>query len=404
MAGKLSAVFVNKASKPGRYPDGQNLYLQVSRWGTKAWLFRYTRHGRSHALGLGPVLDVSLKDAREAAARYRAALREGRDPLAEKRSLKLRSSNVMSFDECCAAYIEAHGPSWKNKKHRDQWRNTLATYASPKFGNLPVSEVDTGLVVRALEPIWVDKTETAVRLRGRIESVLGWAAVRGLRSGDNPARWRGHLDKLLPSPGKVANVNHHAALPYQEIGKFMAELRGQNGAAVHALEFAILTAARTIEVIGAQWAEFDLAEEIWTVAAERMKSKREHRVPLSPAVIKTLKKMQGRDGRFVFPGQRHGSSLSNMAMLSALRRMERDDCTVHGFRSTFRDWCSETTAYSPDVAEMALAHVVKNQTEAAYRRGDLFEKRRRLMNDWARYCNKAPTKASVTPIKRRSRG
>jgi len=310
----------------------------------------------------------------------------------------------MTFDECSAAYIEAHKASWKNSKHYDQWRNTLAAYASPIFGSLPVDEVDTGLVIRALERIWNDKTETASRVRGRIESVLDWAKVRELRSGDNPARWRGHLEELLPLPRKIAKVSHHAALPYQDVGEFMAKLRSQDSAAALALEFTVLTAARTVEVIGARWTEFDLKEKIWTVPAERMKSKREHRVPLSAAAIKVLKEMLGRDENFIFPGQRHGSSLSNMAMLAVLKRMDRHDLTVHGFRSTFRDWCAEATAFPSDVAEMALAHVIKNRTEAAYRRGDLFEKRRRLMDSWARYCSKAPVKASVTPIKGRSRG
>jgi integrase len=272
---------------------------------------------------------------------------------------------------------------------------TLTTYCGDVFGGLPVSAVDTGLVVKALQPIWSEKAETASRLRARVEKVLDWATVRGHRTGENPARWRGHLDKLLPALKKKQRVKHHAALPFNQVGSFIGALRAQEGMAARALEFTILTAARTNEVIGARWSELDMKKALWTIPAARMKSHRQHRVPLSQEAIKLL--LSGRpkhveDGDCVFPGQRTGKPLSNMAMLELLKRMERNDLTVHGFRSTFRDWTAECTNYSREVCEMALAHVVSDQVEAAYRRGDLFEKRRQLMADWGKHCTGRKTK------------
>jgi integrase len=303
----------------------------------------------------------------------------------------------MTFKQCATAYIDAHRLGWKNEKHAAQWASTLEAYANPIFGDLPVQAIDTGLVMKALEPIWRTKTETASRLRGRIEAVLDWATVREFRRGDNPARRRGHLDKLLPQRAKVQKVRHHPALPYAEIGAFMASLRSQEGCAARALEFLILTAGRTGEVIGALWSEIDLAEGVWIVPASRMKAGKEHRVPLSAPAIKVIREQQaaaelveGRLNGFVFPGGRPGKGLSNMALLKLLERMKRDDLTAHGFRSTFRDWAAEQTHFPRDVAEMALAHTISDKVEAAYRRGDLFEKRRLLMEAWATYCGTVP--------------
>ena len=284
-----------------------------------------------------------------------------------------------------SSYIASHSAGWRNAKHAAQWGTTLATYAYPVFGSLPVAAVDTGLVMKALEPIWSTKPETAGRVRGRNESVLDWAKVRGYRDGENPARWKGHLIQLLPSLTKVTKVKHHAAMPYAELPAFLIALRARPAMAARALEFAILTAARTGEVLGARWQEMDLEARIWMVPAERMKAGREHRVPLSDAAVAILKAIY-RTGDLVFP-------LSNMALLMLLRRMGHGELTAHGFRSTFRDWASETTNHPRDVVEMALAHAIADKTEAAYRRGDLFEKRRRLMVEWEAYCGAAPADA-----------
>lgn len=293
-------------------------------------------------------------------------------------------------------------PGWSNPKHVAQWRSTLTKLAGPVIGHLPVDQVDTPLILRCLEPIWTTKTETANRLRGRIESVLDWSAVRGYRKGDNPARWRGHLDKLLPRPARVVTIKHHAALPFIEVGRFMQQLLKDTGVASRALEFLILTAARTNEVILAQWSEIDLAGKVWVVPAEHMKAKRKHRVPMSAAAVANLEAVKGLDNTFVFPGHKRDSHLSNAAMLQVLKRLGRAGITVHGFRSTFRGWCAESTNYPADVAEMALAHVLRDKTEAAYRRGDLFEKRARLMTDWARFCSKPKVPAAVIPIRHSS--
>jgi integrase len=307
---------------------------------------------------------------------------------------------MLTFTECAELYVESQAPGWSNPKHIEQWRSTLNKLAGPIIGHLPVDQIDTALIMRCIEPIWTTKTETASRLRGRIESVLDWSAVRGYRKGDNPARWRGHLDKLLPRPSQVVRVKHHAALPFTDIGAFMRQIREDTGVAARALEFTILTAARTNEVIQAEWSEFDLDRKTWVVPAERMKSKREHRVPLSAAAVSVLEAVGGHSKTYVFPGHKRNSHLSNAAMMQVLKRLEHCGITVHGFRSTFRDWCAESTNYSADVAEMALAHALRDKTEAAYRRGDLFEKRARLMTDWARYCSKPAKPAAVVAIRR----
>ncbi len=369
------------------YADGGGLYLQISRAGTKSWIFRFAMQGREREMGLGPLHTIGLSDARLLATEARKLKLRGEDPIearkAERQAKKLDDARSLTFKQAAAAYIKANKAAWKNAKHAAQWEATLATYADPIFGALPVAEVDTGLVMKALEAIWTEKPETASRLRGRVESVLDWATARGYRTGENPARWRGHLEKLLPARAKVKAVEHHAALAYPELPKFMAALRDQAGTGARALEFAILTAGRTGEVIGATWREIDLEEATWIIPKERMKAKREHRVFLSDsalAVLRPLKAAARSD--YVFPGGKDGKPLSNMAMLNTLKRMKRSDLTAHGFRSTFRDWAAETTDYPSEVVEMALAHVVSNKVEAAYRRGDLFEKRKGLMRDW----------------------
>lgn len=292
----------------------------------------------------------------------------------------------LTFRQCAEAYIEAHQGSWKNPKHRQQWTRTLEQYAYPVFGEVQISAIDVGFVTKVLDPIWATKTETASRVRGRIESVLDWAAVRGHRSGDNPARWRGHLQKALPQRSKIQKVQHHAALAYAELPVFMAMLRQVRGLSARALELLILTASRTSETINAEWSEFDLKAAVWTIPSERMKAAREHRVPLSPVAVTLLKTLRHLDDpRWVFPGARANAPLSNMAMSKVLVSLGHADVTVHGFRSTFRDWAAEQTDYPKEVAEAALAHAVGDKVEAAYRRSDLFEKRRKLMLDWATY-------------------
>lgn len=403
---KLSALQVDRTKKPGYYADGGGLYLQVTASGAKSWLFRFMLMSKAREMGLGSLRSLSLADARTAAADCRKQLMAGVDPIEARKTARaaanVAASRAFTFEQCANAYIDSHRAGWKNAKHADQWKNTLATYAFPVFGQLPVAAVDTSLVMKALNPIWTTKTETASRVRGRIESVIDWATTIGYRQGENPARWRGHLQNLLAKPSKIKKVEHHAALPYAEIGAFIAELRTQEGFAAKALEFCILTAARTNEVIGAQWPEFDLKAGTWIIPAGRMKAEREHRVPLPDRAIEILRNLnKQRLGAYVFPGLKVGKPLSNMAMLAVLERMKRDDLTVHGFRSTFRDWAAEQTNYPREVAEMALAHTVGDKVEAAYRRGDLFEKRRLIMADWARYCDTPAATADIIPMNSR---
>jgi len=402
---KLTPEFVATIDKPGMYPDGLGLYLQVSQWKTKSWLFRYSRNYKLRSLGLGACHTITLLEARNRAQKARQLLLDGIDPIDTKQEKRQKEraneARRMTFDQCATAYIDAKKVGWKNAKHAEQWTNTVSTYASPIIGKLPVADVDTALVMKVLRPIWATKTETATRLRSRIESILGWATVSGYRTGENPARWRDHLDNLLAKRSKVKKVAHHPALPYAEMGPFMADLRKQKGMAALALEYTILTATRTGEVIGARWDEVDLAGKTWTIPPERMKAEKEHRVPLCNRAIEILKELQPLGGEYVFPGSKADKPLSNMAMLALLKRMERGDLTVHGFRSTFRDWAAEQTAYPHEMAEMALAHAVNNKTEAAYRRGDLFKKRIRMMNDWQKHCETVASKAGVTSINRK---
>ncbi|RZS86620.1 tyrosine-type recombinase/integrase [Pigmentiphaga kullae] len=388
---RLNSLGVTRQSKPGLYSDGNGLYLQVTAAGVKSWLFRYMKKGKARGMGLGPTHLVSLAEARTKALECRRQLLAGEDPLESKSAAKhteqLLELHSKTFDECATAYIATHERAWKSEKHAAQWQSTLNTYASPVFGKLPASKIDTTLVMKAVEPIWATKTETASRLRGRIEAVLDWAAVRGYRQGENPARWKGHLDHLLPKRSKVQKVEHHPALPYQELTSFMKKLRELNGNAARALELLILTATRTSETIEATWDEVDFESKTWTIPALRMKAGQEHRVPLSLAALTLLEKQKTiSTTAFVFEGGKAGKPLSNMALLQLLKRMGRDDLTAHGFRSTFRDWVGETTSFPRELAEAALAHTLRNKTEAAYARGDLLQKRAELMEAWSSFA------------------
>ena len=385
----LSSATVAKLKKQGRYAVGDGVYLQISESNTRAWLLRYTLNGRARHMGLGPYSLITLAEARAKARDARRLLLDKIDPLEARRAAHrqrlLETARGKTFKDCAEAYIAAHEAGWRDPRSQKQWVQSLTAYVYPHIGELSVADIDTGIVVSVLEQIWKTKPETASRVRGRIEAVLDWAKVRGLRSGENPARWRGHLDHLLPARRKMRRVEHFAAMPYAEVADFVAELRRKQEVSATALEFLILTAARSAEVLGARWDEID--GDVWTVPAERMKSGKEHRVPLSGRAVVILESL-ARKGDFIFIDPRTGSASSAHALNRALHRMGRGDVTVHGFRSTFRDWAAETTAYPNHVVEMALAHAVGNGVEAAYRRGDLFEKRRELMQAWAHYCTK----------------
>jgi integrase len=341
-------------------------------------------------MGLGRYPEVSLATARVRTFESRQLLAEGIDPIerrvAARAAQRVEDAKTINFDDCARKYIDAHESGWRNAKHRQQWISTLKVYASPVFGKLPAAVIDTGLVMRVLEPLWNEKPVTASRIRGRIESVLDWAKVRGYRTGENPARWRGHLDHLLPITSKVKTVKHYAALPYAEIGALIHDLGEQASVTARALEFLILTASRVAETLNVTWDEIDLDARMWVVPAGRMKAGREHRVPLSDAAIAVLERMQAiRGGDYVFPGGRKGRPLSQQSLIDLLRRLDKD-VTSHGFRSSFRDWAAERTNFPREIAEISLAHAVGTAVERAYARSDLFEKRRRLMEDWAAYC------------------
>lgn len=359
---KLTALAVTKTSKPGYYSDGGGLWLQVARSCSKSWIFRFKMAGRQREMGLGGLRTVDPARARVLARECRLLLLEGKDPIEARKALRLadalQRARSMSFDQCAAAYIDAHRSGWKSAKHADQWKNTLATYASPIIGALPVADVDTDLVVKVLSPIWGAKTETATRVRGRIESILDWATVSQFRQGDNPARWRGHLENLLANPNRIAPVRNHPALPWREMPAFMVRLAQCRGVAARAAAFAILTAARSGEVRGATWDEVDLEARLWTVPAERMKARKEHRVPLSTAAMAVLTAIPHRDG-LIFPGRYKHAALSDMSLTAVLRDMGRGDITIHGFRSSFRDWCAEAVgnSFPREVCEHALSAV-----------------------------------------------
>jgi integrase len=413
---KLSAAAVRNAKDPGLYGDGHGLYLQVSAFGTKAWLFRYMIDGKARKMGLGAIHTVSLAEARKRAADARLKVHDGIDPIQERETArvgqKLEAARAMTFKECVDKYIEENRPSWKNDKHADQWvasfnqtkrGKTVFPAATQAINDLPVSVIDTALMLKVLKPIWTRTPESASRIRGRIERVLGWATVHGYRSGENPARWRGHLKEALASRSVESAVKHHDALPYAAMPEFMAAVRDKSGVSARALEFTILAAARTGEVIGARWSEISeveieigegdrkRAEKIWVwqIPAERMKAGKAHRIPLSERALEILSALP-REGDFVFLGAGTGKPLSNMAMLELVRGMRGKGATVHGFRSTFRDWAAEQTSYPNELCEIALAHAVSDKTEATYRRGDMMKKRRRLMADWSTYCERLP--------------
>lgn len=390
---KLTARQVASLAEPGYYADGGNLYLQVSKSGSKSWIIRYSFGGRKRDYGAGSVRDVPLARAREKASEVRALLADGIDPMERREEAKARGIG-MPFKACAEAYIEANRSGWKNAKHADQWVNTLTTYAFPTIGKRDVRTITTEHVMAVLQPIWTTKNETASRVRGRIESVLSYAKVSGFREGENPAAWRGHLDKLLPKPSKVKKVKHHAAMPYAELPAFFAALRDREGIAALALQFTILTCARTGEATGATFPEFDLSRHRWTVPAARMKAGREHRFPLSEAaaaIVRDMPRLAGLD--IVFPNP-SGEILSENGMMAVLDRMELGHYTVHGFRSTFRDWAAEEGNHPAELAEMALAHAIGDKVEAAYRRGDMFKRRIALAEDWAAFCLSACGKST----------
>ena len=421
-----------KSAKPGRYADGGGLYLLVKASGARSWVFRATIAGKVRDVGLGAAAGpnaVTLADARELARDKAREAAAGEVPVSDRRKRERQAKAAeqeakvrgTTFRDAASAYIALNESGWKNDKHRAQWRSTLEAYAYPHFGDLPVCDIGAEHVMAALKPIWSEKPETASRLRGRIENILDAAKVEGLREGENPARWRGHLDKVLPPAAKakkrrnakLGKSGHHEAMPYANVPAFMAALAQPEGIGAKALEFTVLTATRTGETIGATWREVDLSKATWTIPADRMKAEAEHSVPLSPRAVEILKEVQplakGRSDAPLFPST-HGGALSNMAMLMQLRRLvpaakDAPRLTVHGFRSSFRDWAAECTGFAHEVCEMALAHTIGNKAEAAYRRGQLFDKRRKLMDAWATYCaSDGAAGAKVTPIRRAKAG
>lgn len=402
---RLKALSVERlAKKVGLHADGKGLYLRVTSATARSWVLRYMLDGKAREMGLGPYPDVSLAEARQAATEARKQKAQGRDPIqareAQRAAARAEAARAITFRKCAEDFLTRNEARWRNDKHRWQWSNTLERFAYPELGNLPVSAIDTPLIVRALEPIWTSMPETASRVRQRVEAVLDAATVQGYREGANPARWKANLAHLLPAHSKVRRVEHHAALPHAELPAFLVQLKIEGGTAARALHFTILSAARTGEVLGATWSEIDFDNRVWIVPAERMKAGKEHRVPLSETALELLRvqRKDAGEGAFVFPGARKKRPLSNMAMLQTLRRMKRGDLTVHGFRSTFRDWAAERTSFPREVAEAALAHTLSDKVEAAYRRSDLFDKRRKLMDAWAKFCATPVGEAKVVPF------
>jgi integrase len=394
----------DKGRRAAMLPDGGNLYLQATFGKSgdvrRSWVFRYELDGRRHDLGLGGLNTFNLVEARERARDLRQQLADGIDPFTAKRQAKkdrltarAAEAKAVTFKQCAADYLTAHAAGWRNAKHAKQWSSTLETYAYPVLGNLAVSDIEVAHVLRVLEPIWRTVPETASRVRGRIEAVLGYATVRGYRSGDNPARWRGHLATLLPAKGKLRTVKHHRALPYIEMPAFISALRQRSGDAARALEFLALTACRPGEVVGAKWSEIDPKAKVWTIPASRMKSHREHRVPLSPAALAILAGMKHRGDGKVF-------ACGKTSLLEMMRAVQADG-VPHGLRASFRTWASEQTSFAHEVVEQALAHVVSNAVVRAYKRTDLFDRRRQLMQQWATWCSRpVPTGATVTALAR----
>ena len=397
---KLSSLAVRNITKAGKYSDGiNNLNLLVKKTGSKSWVFRYTRYSKRKQMGLGGFPAVSLKAARETAAGIYKNLKSDPtyDPIIERNKVKLVQQNSQhTFQWCAEQFIEAKTPEWNNPKSAQQWTNTLTTYAYPVMGKYPIKEIDTALVLRTLKPIWVTKTETASRIRGRIENILSWAAVQGYRSIENPALWKGHLDKLLAKPSKVKKITPHTALPYKQIHPFIKELRKRKGMSALALEVLILTATRTSEITGATWEEIDFDNQVWTIPAERMKADKEHAIPLTSRAFEIINQLsEVKMSAYIFQGGKPDKGLSNAAMDKLLQVTMKYEVTVHGFRSTFRDWAGEETNYPNELCEMALAHTIKNKAEAAYRRGAMVERRRHLMQDWQNYLD---TKSSTSTV------
>lgn len=391
-----------KTANSGKYEDGGGLRLVVSKSGAKKWVLRFTVKDKRREMGLGSYPDIGLADARTKASEYRQQAKAGIDPIEARR---IEPEKVPTFTTCAARYIRAHRSGWKNAKHARQWVSTLKTYARPLIGSKPVDTVSTEDILEILSPIWATKTETAKRLQGRIENVLDFAAARKFRDPVNPARWRGHLDMLLPKPSRVRTVTHHPAMPYTDVPAFMTELSQNGSISALALQLLILTATRTSEVLLSKWSEFDLEAAVWTIPAERMKARREHRVPLPEAALTVLRALPRiEDNPHVFPGAKNGRPLSNMSLLQMMRGLgygtkgTRGNFVPHGFRSSFRDWSGEVSSFPRDVAEMALAHVIENKVEAAYRRGDLFTKRSKMMQEWANYLDNQETETKVVPI------
>jgi integrase len=391
MSGKLTARKVQTA-KPGKYSDSGNLYLIVAETGTRKWVLRFTWYGKAKEMGLGSATSVPLADARERAAEARRKIARGLNPIDERK----RDGDIPTFGQMADEVVKALSPGFRNDKHKAQWKSTLETYAAPLRAKA-VDAIGTDDVVSVLQPIWTEKAETASRLRGRIEKVLDAAKAKGFRVGENPARWRGHLDHLLPRPSKLTD-RHHLAMPYEDVAGFINNLREREGIAPLALEFLILTAARTGEVLGLRWSEIDFSRAVWTVPAARMKAGREHRVPLSGRAIAILRGLTAsKQGEFAFAGQRLNKPLSGMAMEMMLRRMNVMNATVHGFRSSFRDWAGNESNFPREITEAALAHVIGNKAEQAYRRSDALEKRRKLMESWASYCETTADNATAQP-------
>ena len=387
---RLTPITLKRNSAPGYYGDGGGLYFQVAPAGTKSWIFRFSMLGRRREMGLGSFPTVSLADAREAASIARKLVSVGKDPIEERQSnraqKKLDAARGISWDSALTQFLDSHEDGWKNKKHRQQWRNTLDTYAKDVLGALPIASIGQSQISKILDPIWNEKPETASRVRGRIERILDWARVRGYREGENPARWRGHLDKVYPARAKVRKVKHHAAVPIDDLPKIYGQLTKAKGIAAKALRFVILTAARPGEAVGGLWPEVDKRSALWTIPPERMKADREHRVTLSREALAILDEMtEVKSDNFVFPGHKEGRPLSLTALSKALKAAGGGEATVHGMRSTFKDWASERTSYPSEVSEMALAHSIGDKVEAAYRRGELLKKRAALLQQWATF-------------------
>lgn len=408
----LTVKAVQNFKEVGKYLDGNGLYLQVTKAGVKSWIYRFDINKKRREMGLGGVDTLSLAEARDACAEQRKILKQGIDPIehrkarqaaeqqaqhAEKARQSQEEHQSITFKQCADEYIGKKEVEWANAKHRQQWRNTLRDYAHPHIGHIKIGEVDRARVLECLTPIWTTKNETATRVRQRIEAILDYAKAMDYRAGDNPAAWKGSLEPILPKPSKVKRVSHHKALPYDQMSAFMSQLQEMDGLGAKALQLAILTATRTGEVLNAEWSEVDLGKMVWTIPKERMKAGVEHRVALSESAIKIIKELPKING-YLFAGAKQGRPLSNLAMTMVLRRMERTDITVHGFRSTFRDWVAEQTHFPARVAETALAHQLKDGAEKAYQRGDLIKKRYELMEAWSSYCCSRKAKVVRLPV------